>query len=129
MKNDTDTAALAPCPFCGGGAAYDFDNMMVAPYGHMLTCNRCATTSGSSPSKEHAIAAWNRRTTTTPTDDEREGLARAMCLSGGYDPDERMPNDGPRWRYYVPGADAALAYLAPVRAREIAAAEARGQRR
>lgn len=68
MKNDTDTAALLPCPFCGGGAAYDFDNTMVAPYGHMLTCNRCATTSGSSPSKEHAIAAWNRRTTTPPTD-------------------------------------------------------------
>lgn len=36
-------------------------------------------------------------------------VARAMCVQGGYDPDERMANDGPRWKYYVPQTTAALA--------------------
>ena len=38
-----------------------------------------------------------------------EAAARAMCVAGGFDPDEMMSNDGPRWRYYVPSARAALA--------------------
>ena len=37
-----------------------------------------------------------------------ERVARALCREGGFDPDEMMPNDGPRWRYYVPAAQAAL---------------------
>lgn len=37
-----------------------------------------------------------------------ERVARAMCQQGGFDPDEQMPNDGPRWRYYVPGARTAI---------------------
>ncbi len=40
-----------------------------------------------------------------------EVMARAQCSDGGFDPDERMPNDGPRWGYYVPGVTAALAAL------------------
>lgn len=48
------------------------------------------------------------------TDDEREGLARAI---------EAAPNDRNAM------AIAALAYLAPIRAREIAAAEARERAR
>ena len=40
-----------------------------------------------------------------------EAMARAMCVEGGFDPDERMPNDGPRWGYYVPGVTAALAAI------------------
>ena len=36
-------------------------------------------------------------------------VARAMCVQGGFDPDECMANDGPRWTYYVPKATAALA--------------------
>lgn len=40
-----------------------------------------------------------------------EAMARAMCIDGGFDPDEMMPNDGPRWRYYVPSARAALAAM------------------
>jgi hypothetical protein len=41
-----------------------------------------------------------------------EAAARSMCVEGGFDPDEIMANDGPRWRYYVPGAEAAIsAYL------------------
>lgn len=42
------------------------------------------------------------------TDEMVEKAARAMCEQGGYDPEERMPNDGPRWRYYCDGARAAL---------------------
>lgn len=44
----------------------------------------------------------------------REVVARAICRSGGFDPDEKMPNDGPRWRYYLEWADAAIAYLWPL---------------
>lgn len=40
-----------------------------------------------------------------------EAMARAMCIDGGFDPDEMMPNDGPRWRYYVPGVRAAIAAM------------------
>lgn len=43
--------------------------------------------------------------------DPIEIMARAMCISGGFSPDDRMPNDGPRWRYYVPGIQAALSAL------------------
>ena len=38
-----------------------------------------------------------------------EAAARAMCIQGGFDPDEIMPNDGPRWRYYLPGLVPAIA--------------------
>lgn len=41
--------------------------------------------------------------------DTIEAVACSMCIAGGFDPDEMMPNDGPRWRYYVPGAQAAIA--------------------
>lgn len=34
--------------------------------------------------------------------------AVAMCKQAGFYPYERMPNDGPRWKYYVDGARAAL---------------------
>jgi hypothetical protein len=40
-----------------------------------------------------------------------ERVARALCEQGGFDPDEIMANDGPRWRYYEPGARAAIAAL------------------
>lgn len=43
--------------------------------------------------------------------DEVESVARALCISGGFDPDEMMANDGPRWRYYETGASAAIAAL------------------
>ncbi|MDH1268959.1 hypothetical protein N5C81_15140 [Rhizobium pusense] len=42
------------------------------------------------------------------TDEMVEKAAVAMCLKGGFDPYEAMPNDGPRWKYYVDGARAAL---------------------
>jgi hypothetical protein len=40
-----------------------------------------------------------------------EAMARGQCASGGYNPDEIMPNGGERWRYYVDLATAALAAL------------------
>lgn len=45
---------------------------------------------------------------TDRTEALREEIARAWCASGGFDPDEMMPNDGPRWKYYLEGADAIL---------------------
>lgn len=42
------------------------------------------------------------------TDEMVERAAHAMCVEGGFDPNERMPNDGPRWKYYADGARAAL---------------------
>ena len=47
----------------------------------------------------------------TPTDTLREAVARAQCAAGGFDPDEIMSNDGPRWRYYLPTTDAALSAI------------------
>lgn len=38
-----------------------------------------------------------------------EKTARAMCIANGGWPDEDMPNDGPRWKYWVPNARAAIA--------------------
>lgn len=43
--------------------------------------------------------------------DPIEIMARAMCISGGFSPDDTMPNGGPRWRYYKPGLQAALSAL------------------
>ncbi|WP_066703879.1 hypothetical protein [Sphingobium amiense] len=40
-----------------------------------------------------------------------EKISRQMCLEAGYDPDTIMSNDGPRWRYYEPNAQAALRAL------------------
>lgn len=40
-----------------------------------------------------------------------EKISRQMCLEAGYSPDTIMSNDGPRWRYYEPNAQAALRAL------------------
>lgn len=40
-----------------------------------------------------------------------EKISRQMCLEAGYSPDTIMSNDGPRWLYYVPNAQAALRAL------------------
>lgn len=41
-----------------------------------------------------------------------ESLARRICFQvGGFDPDEIMANDGPRWRYYIPTANVCFAWL------------------
>jgi hypothetical protein len=41
-----------------------------------------------------------------------EAAAIAACIEGKFDPLEVMSNDGPRWKYYLPGVRAAItAYL------------------
>lgn len=56
------------------------------------------------------------------TQDEIQAVARAMCLAGGFDPDEIMPNDGPRWGYYTDAAKAAIAAIDAARGKaELAA--------
>jgi hypothetical protein len=52
-----------------------------------------------------------------------EEVARALCASGGYDPDEIMSNDGPRWLYYADLARAAIAVIEPRAEAEGAAKE------
>ena len=37
-----------------------------------------------------------------------EKCARAQCIAGGFNPDDIMPNDGPRWLYYVEGVSAVI---------------------
>ena len=51
--------------------------------------------------------------TPEPAGDLVETVARALCVAGhsGFSPDEIMPNDGPRWRYYEPSARAAIAAM------------------
>ena len=61
----------------------------------------------------------NRTTPPTPATDEREAVARAICLAHGAFPERRI------LAFYA-HADAALSALAPIRAAEILAAEARG---
>jgi hypothetical protein len=60
---------------------------------------------------ESEVTVPATRLASTPADDVVEAAARAMCVDGGFDPDEMMPNDGPRWKYYVSGARAALSTL------------------
>lgn len=44
---------------CGGHAIHEFDPDAIAPYGHVLTCSRCASSTGSCRSKEQAVQSWN----------------------------------------------------------------------
>jgi hypothetical protein len=48
-----------------------------------------------------------------PSAEMIERAARAMCLAHGYDPEELMANDGPRWKYYEPSARAAITAILP----------------
>jgi len=57
-----------------------------------------------------------RRTTPTPATDEREAVARALCIAG--------EEDDFNYKGYLELADAALSTLAQIRAAEILAAEA-----
>jgi hypothetical protein len=55
-----------------------------------------------------------------------ESVARAMCADGGFDPNEIMANDGPRWKYYESGATAAITALSAHRAEPTEAMERQG---
>ena len=52
---------LKPCPFCGGMGHFQFDDTHVAPYGHSVTCDSCAASSGSYRSVTRAAESWNTR--------------------------------------------------------------------
>ena len=52
---------LKPCPFCGGMGHFEFDDTHVAPYGHSVTCDSCAASSGSYRSVTRAAESWNTR--------------------------------------------------------------------
>lgn len=54
---------------------------------------------------------------TSPREQAIEAAAKVMCEAGGFNPDEIMANDGPRWRHYVPGATAAIDAYESARAR------------
>jgi len=60
-----------------------------------------------------------RRTTPPPATEEREAVARALCIAG--------EEDDFNYKGYLELADAALSTLAQIRAAEILAAEARGR--
>lgn len=117
--NSGPVCEVPPCPFCGGEGQVNFDaprHHRVLP-GVQVKCEKCGASGPRvlrddyypEQSKTEAIAAWSTRATPTPPADAVELAARAMCAEGGFDPDEIMPNDGLRWKYYVPGAQAALA--------------------
>ena len=105
----TSTDTLLPCPFCGEDLIPDAtpDGLAEHP-------------SSDCPAGDWLVrpADWNRRTPPTPATDEREAVARALCIAG--------EEDDFNYKGYLELADAALSTLAQIRAAEILAAEARG---
>lgn len=66
--------ALAPCPFCGGEAAFTMDRIG----GGDVRCQSCcATLWGSQHIK--ATALWNRRAPVEPDEAMVERVARGLC--------------------------------------------------
>ena len=108
----TSTDTLLPCPFCGEDLIPDAtpDGLAEHP-------------SSDCPAGDWLVrpADWNRRTPPTPATDEREAVARALCIAG--------EEDDFNYKGYLELADAALSTLAQIRAAEILAAEARGMGR
>ena len=136
----TSTDTLLPCPFCGGEARISraHQNKMLA-MGEVPTdehylftlyhdCANGITICWTYKPKDALIAAWNRRTPPTPATDEREAVARAICALHCTECGYTFKCDY-GWREVLPDADAALSALAPIRAAEILAAEARGMGR
>lgn len=113
---------LLSCPFCGGEARISraHQNKMLA-MGEVPTdehylftlyhdCANGITICWTYKPKDALIAAWNRRTPPTPATDEREAVARALCIAG--------EEDDFNYKGYLELADAALSALAPIRERE-----------
>lgn len=108
----TSTDTLLPCPFCGGDARLHDNKQELC-----VLCYGCEMEVFGNTADE-CVAAWNRRTPPTPATEEREAVARALCIAG--------EEDDFNYKGYLELADAALSTLAPIRAAEILAAEARG---
>lgn len=120
-QDEIQAVALKPCPFCRSSnlIVEHMDGTILHP-AHRVRCDDCGACSRYTD--RDFIAAWNTRADAAPTPkaDEIEAVARAMCLEGGFNPDEIMPNDGPRWCYYVGGAQAAISALAAIAALDAA---------
>jgi Lar family restriction alleviation protein len=75
---------LKPCPFCGGMGHFQFDDTHVAPYGHSVTCDSCAASSGSYRSVTRAAESWNTRaleSRATPAPVAVDEAARALIAA------------------------------------------------
>lgn len=80
---------LLPCPFCGGRAITDTeevaDILMFA-----VLCDACGTRGNLYEDVEEAYRNWNTRALTHRAPDEAtvERVARAICDGSGHDPEE-----------------------------------------
>lgn len=63
----TEREALKPCPFCGGEATVSEsqDGEWIAGCRDEAGCNACPSTLA--PTRDAAIAAWNRRAAAAPS--------------------------------------------------------------
>ena len=73
---------------------------------------RCIMSDGHAGPRR-ATVPWER---TTSEAELVEAMARVLCIASGFDPDDMMANDGPRWRYYTPGDIATIPIIAAQRA-------------
>ncbi len=105
---------LLPCPFCGGEARIEQHEKgkWLAFCGDVYGCG---TEGWYESTPEEAIAAWNRRAPTIPTD-VRETLREALdvdrkILERRAHTVERHGVAGTRYREHIAAIDAALAWL------------------
>lgn len=56
----TRRGIVLPCPFCGGSAMIEYDDIM--PFEYSVFCGECGVMPSTSEDKQVAIRAWNTRT-------------------------------------------------------------------
>lgn len=83
-----DLMALAPCPFCHGAPyLHEQEGQRPEDKRYSVHCDGCDATHDT-PSKDAAVAAWNRRTAASrPATQvvDREAVAQAICKSGKFE--------------------------------------------
>lgn len=55
----TRRGIVLPCPFCGGSAMIEYDDIM--PFEYSVFCGECGVMPSTSEDKQVAIRAWNTR--------------------------------------------------------------------
>ena len=55
----TEKGILLPCPFCGGKAMIEYDDIM--PFEYSVFCEDCGVVPSVSEDKQVAISVWNTR--------------------------------------------------------------------
>lgn len=55
----TEKGILLPCPFCGGKAMIEYDDIM--PFEYSVFCEDCGVMPSVSEDKQVAISVWNTR--------------------------------------------------------------------